>query len=840
MRTAFRVAPLALALAVHTAWPSAQVPRLSVLNASPNGEVAAIADANELRITFSEPMIALGAPPAPASVSWFSITPAAKGAFYWSGTRTLIFTPEPSARLAHATRFTVRIDVSARAVSGRTLPAPFEFTFTTPTVRLLSAEWYRRDGRAADPVVVALRFNQPVRPQDVLAHTVLQGSPHPWTPPRTLSDQRRLLEQFDAGGLARLNAKVARAEAAASSRETLAARIAGEWNKERFPPDETLVVLETMTVPLPDTWIEVNVAATMPSPEGPERHAAQSSLLRLEPMFFVESHGCNQSACDPSSTSGLGLRRGVELEALERALTVRDVTKDRTGTIVAKEPVPPTFRSYRPQGGYTYVNPRDLGYTPQPPATTWRLALSDTLEATDGQRLDYPWIGAVENAHERAFAYFTGSLFEADLSGKDRHAPFLARNVEQVGRWVVAASARDIMPRLLELRNNQRAWVNAPTPISQTLRFVPDAVQAHAADLSSVLSPRGTGLAWAGVRPVETMSGAYGTGALGTSGTLLQVTNLGVSVKDSPQATLVFVTRLDNAAPVEGAAVAIVDTANRERWRGTTDRDGVAMAPAMTLRVANHSFQLAYVVTAEKDGDLAYVASDSNNDIQPYTSGHTYQLNEAGEVLRASIFTDRGVYRLGEELHAKAVLRADTPSGMQMLPEGARVQVLVQDSRGREVDRRTVPVNRWSSIEWTTRLPADGALGNYTMFAGIEGDAGELKDRPMHRRAVGSFLVAAFRRPDFRVDATFTTEMPVLGARLKGVVTAKYLFGGAMPQQPVRWSVTRMPVLEVPSAIRERFPERQYTLAICRAPSRGRRRTRAPPRRPSRSAPMAV
>ena len=140
------------------------------------------------------------------------------------------------------------------------------------------------------------------------------------------------------------------------------------------------------------------------------------------------------------------------------------------------------------------------------------------------------------------------------------------------------------MPRLLELRNNQRAWVNAPAPISQTLRFVPDAVQAHAADLGSVLSPRGTGVAWVGVRPVEAMSGAFGTGALGTSGTLLQVTNLGVSVKDSPQTTLVFVTRLDNAAPVEGAAVAIVDTANRERWRGTTDRDGVAIAPAMALR----------------------------------------------------------------------------------------------------------------------------------------------------------------------------------------------------------------------------------------------------------------
>ena len=191
MRTALRLGLLAAAIASLSVWPLAQAPSLSVLNASPNGEVSALADASEIRVTFSEPMVALGAPPAPSSVPWFAIAPAAKGAFYWSGTRTLIFTPEPSARLPYATRFTVRIDSSARAVSGRTLAAPFEFTFTTPTVRLLSAEWYRRNGRAADPAVVALRFNQPVRPQDVLAHTVLQGSPHAWTPPRTLGDQRR-------------------------------------------------------------------------------------------------------------------------------------------------------------------------------------------------------------------------------------------------------------------------------------------------------------------------------------------------------------------------------------------------------------------------------------------------------------------------------------------------------------------------------------------------------------------------------------------------------------------------------------------------------------------------
>ena len=45
------------------------------------------------------------------------------------------------------------------------------FRFTTPTVRLLQTNWYRRDGSIGSPMVVLLRFNQPVRAEDVAART---------------------------------------------------------------------------------------------------------------------------------------------------------------------------------------------------------------------------------------------------------------------------------------------------------------------------------------------------------------------------------------------------------------------------------------------------------------------------------------------------------------------------------------------------------------------------------------------------------------------------------------------------------------------------------------------
>jgi alpha-2-macroglobulin len=76
----------------------------------------------------------------------------------------------------------------------------------------------------------------------------------------------------------------------------------------------------------------------------------------------------------------------------------------------------------------------------------------------------------------------------------------------------------------------------------------------------------------------------------------------------------------------------------------------------------------------------------------------------------------------------------------------------------------------------------------------------------------GGFLVAAFRRPDFRVDATLSGDPAVLGSALRGTVDAKYLFGAALSARPVQWRLAREPVLRVPDAIREHHPESQFAV----------------------------
>ena len=129
---------------------------------------------------FSEPMVALGRIPDRVQAPFFHISPDVAGRFRWSGTTTLIFTPDPKKKLPNATEFTVTISDTAASVSGNRLPKPYSFSFTTPTIKLLRTQWYRKDGKADAPLILALRFNQKVDGAKVAQHLKLAYLPHDW------------------------------------------------------------------------------------------------------------------------------------------------------------------------------------------------------------------------------------------------------------------------------------------------------------------------------------------------------------------------------------------------------------------------------------------------------------------------------------------------------------------------------------------------------------------------------------------------------------------------------------------------------------------------------------
>ncbi len=802
---------------------------LRIVSAGPSGEVAAVEEANEVRVVFSESMVPLGRVPAKLGPSFFHISPALDGTFRWSGTTILIFTP--ARKLPLATKYDVRIDASAAAESGRRLDRPYSFTFTTPTARLLQTHWYRPGGRFDRPPVIVLRFNQPIKPEDVAAHVTAALQPHPFEPPAFSPMATARLRASAPDALQAFEAKVAAARAAASATSSVPLSLAADWDKKQFVPARDMVVLEATAAVPPDSWLRVTVDGRLPSLAGPAVSTkAQDYTIKVLPTFFINGFDC-RAGCNPEFSNPITLRVPVKADAFAAATTAVDVTDARQEKAVAKSA--PKRRETWQLDESAALSLEDAGLKTQQPASTWVATIAPTLTATDGQTLGYTWLEFVENWHQRAFTSF-GDGHGVWETGGGSQLPFYSRNFLNVRQWAAPVEPGQLMQTIVDLRTSDFHAAPDVAPIDRRLGVTADKIQSHGLDLAKALKPSGTGLVWTAVeegQPIEHAPVWRNKSEPVVRASLIQVTNLGISVKDSSLNTLIFVTRLDTAAPVSGARVSIVQADGQTKWTGTTGPDGVAIAPQTRLRDPRRWWQFAFIVTAEKDGDVAYTASDWNEEVTPWEFALPFSLDEAEPLLRGTVFSDRGVYRLGEEVHFKAVLRHNTPEGIRLLPSGTDVYLTVRDSRNRLVDERTVKVNAWSSGEWTFTLPEGGALGNYAVRAVLAADRkqpGAKPDRdvsggeeeeldqveddvPWNKTVRGSFLVAAYRKPDFRVDVTLTGTTMLAGDPLQGVVTGRYLFGAPMPKRPTHWTFTRTPLSSAPDAILAKYPGERWT-----------------------------
>jgi uncharacterized protein YfaS (alpha-2-macroglobulin family) len=784
-----RVAALLLLLATTTSALAAN--GLRVVSAGPVGETATLAEANEIRAVFSEPMVVLGRIPDPVAAPFFKISPAVQGKFRWSGTTTLIFTPDKP--LPFATQYTVTIDKSAKAVSGHTLDQPYQWSFSTPTIRLRSTDWYRKKNGA---IVIGLRFNQPVDAQVLLPHLQLRTASHEITLPT------------QPAGEPAFEAKKAKALAAAQSNgQPVLSFLATDWDKERFPPGKDLVVLETKPGLQPDTNIELLIDDKLAqSPRHVRTGTPQSFTIELGPTLFINGMDC-VSQCDPEMRNGINFRSGPGLMFgnVKPYVTVTDVTDPKAEKPLKAKDVTPDY-DY-PSWSYSLD---ELGFTLQP-GRRYRVRVAPEVTAVDDQKLGYAFTAVVENWNKSAFVSFGSGHGVWEATGGPV-LPFHARNFRSVKQWLAPLGIDELMPTMQRLRSEGFNVAPDVKPATRKLTLGLNKISAIGFDLTPAIGSDNLGIAWVAVEPGETMpkSRVYDPSIVST---LVQSTNLGISVKDSPQNTLILVTRLEDAKPVAGVNVSIRDRSNKVFWSGVTDANGLAIAPNTDLRrtkgedanpyewdwAALH--ELNFVVVAEKDGDVAYVGSDWHEGVLPWEFDVRFDLAEAEPQFRGTVFADRGVYKLGEEVHLKLIARADTPNGMQLLAPGTKVEISLNDSQGKTLDARTVELNAWSSAEWTFKVPAEAPLGTYSLYAKTAKHRGQL---------YGDFLVAAYRRPDFRVDVTLDSDSTVAGTKLRGRVNGRYLFGAPMEGARVAYTYSKIELLDVPEKIADRWPETQY------------------------------
>lgn len=253
------------------------------------------------------------------------------------------------------------------------------------------------------------------------------------------------------------------------------------------------------------------------------------------------------------------------------------------------------------------------------------------------------------------------------------------------------------------------------------------------------------------------------------------VTNLSAHLKWGVESSLVWVTTLDNAAPVPNANVTVTDCHGTVHWRGTSDTQGIAaINTALPLRDSlPHCNDLGGGLFAfvSQGSDLTLVHSDWNEGISTwrFNVGTDFSFHPSVDT---TIFA-RTLLRAGETVQMKHLHRLRNQTGFDFDPDLAKQGKLRITHAGTNQNFEfDLTWDKQGIAESTWRIPEDAKQGEYLVF--------------VNDRMSGSFRVESFRVPTMR-GVIKPPEKPLVNAAQATIdVQLNYLAGGGVADAPVR------------------------------------------------------
>lgn len=315
---------------------------------------------------------------------------------------------------------------------------------------------------------------------------------------------------------------------------------------------------------------------------------------------------------------------------------------------------------------------------------------------------------------------------------------------------------------------------------------IADYVRFDTIDLSPHLNSEGFGSAFYRWRAVQDSSVLrYGSPNIADE-FIVYRTDIGMTLRMGYNRALVWVNSLSTGQALEGAEVKIMakgsgNTAPRLIAQGYTDAQGLAridFSPALSIEPGQTE------VHVSKDSDYAVLPFSGTQNhwrfgVYSYRSARSIQ--EQRHVIQ--MFTDRGLYKAGEELALRGIDWIIDHNGYSSRPLDYRISISTWRTRNQPFWTTGGTTSASGGFSQRLRLPANLDSGEYT----ITYESGGF-------RAYEYFYVTDFRRAAFQVKASIPEENVILGDSVGARVEASYLSGGSLPSADYDYFWTRRPV----------------------------------------------
>ncbi|HET7423626.1 MAG TPA: alpha-2-macroglobulin family protein [Gemmatimonadales bacterium] len=289
---------------------------------------------------------------------------------------------------------------------------------------------------------------------------------------------------------------------------------------------------------------------------------------------------------------------------------------------------------------------------------------------------------------------------------------------------------------------------------------------------------------------------------------LLQVTDLGIHARIGAEEGVVWVTGASDGRPRRGTAIVLHDASGRELARAVTDSQGIARLtrfaatpPTEEQSSYRYGFQ-GYVVATLGDDRALLGISEYDPDLSPWRFNVGAAWGTARLPVAAAVFTERGIYRPGEPLFAKAIVRTGPLGALAAPARSDSLRWIFHDRADQATGEAgvlrdtTVGLSEFGTAEQRFPVPAGAALGEYGVSLQLRRE-GRWQDV-----ASTYYRVAEYRPPEFLVDVRADSGTRFAGDSVHTAVEARYLFGAPMGRAATRWTLRRQSVdgweLEIP------------------------------------------
>ena len=145
------------------------------------------------------------------------------------------------------------------------------------------------------------------------------------------------------------------------------------------------------------------------------------------------------------------------------------------------------------------------------------------------------------------------------------------------------------------------------------------------------------------------------------------------------------------------------------------------------------------------------------------------------------IYTDRPVYRPGQQVSWRAIAAARTKGKVEPEPD-KKYTVRIFDPQGAKVfEKLGMKANEFGALSGDIKLGPRPPLGQYAIWVSEDNKPGRN----------GSFRVEEYKKPEYEVKVSTADKMLKSGSRVKADIEARYMFGAPVSDADVRYSVKR-------------------------------------------------